>query len=50
VHGLIIIGMVAVAPFVPMLRVWPLLWMAPLVLYGLVVLCVSHRRSLLASA
>src|SRR5687767_5897627 len=44
-HGAIFLTLVAAAAFMPSLRVWPLLWMVPLLAYAVLVLAVRPLRA-----
>src|SRR4051812_35171336 len=43
-HGLLLMALVAIAPQWPALRVWPLLWVAPLMVYAVLVFTVPALR------
>jgi hypothetical protein len=45
VHALVLIGLVAGTTFVPMFRVWPLLWLVPLPGHAALVLLLPPLRS-----
>jgi membrane protease YdiL (CAAX protease family) len=44
-HGLVIIALIAVATFVPVFRMWPLLWVVPLIGYAGLVRLVPPLRA-----
>src|SRR3954470_20318826 len=44
-HAFVLIGFTAVATFAPALRIWPLLWLAPLIGYASFVAVVPPLRA-----
>jgi membrane protease YdiL (CAAX protease family) len=44
-HGVIFFALLAAAAFVPGFRVWPLLWLVPLAVYGILVAAVPALRA-----
>jgi uncharacterized protein len=45
IHGLVFFALMAAAAFVPIFRIWPLLWVAPLAAYGFLVVAVPPLRA-----